>query len=187
MTRRVYNNVGVGRRFAQTARALLAEDMAAAESKAWLRPDQILDMAELFRVRGVFSFDREHTRLVLRINRDDTLQIYDPLFSREGKQIYAVPVDKSHTIIPSHYLQKDWDIRGNELDCSGPARLALLREKGYRLDLPAGFADERLQRDGYNCGPLAVYAALVACKHTPPYDSRVDFAKLKDVCGIEIA
>ncbi|HLC97275.1 MAG TPA: hypothetical protein VJC21_00630 [Candidatus Nanoarchaeia archaeon] len=180
------NNVEAGRQFAKTARAVLARDIEKADSTNWFTLEDMLTIAERFGISGVFNSDGLHWRLVLNINEDSTLKVYDPLYSRKGRQIYDYlpPVDS--VSMPSRDLQKQFQIRGGTLFSSEAERLVLLRQKGYALKLPGNFAMERLQDDGYNCGPLVVYAALVGDKYTPHFSSVAKFLEVKQASGIDI-
>jgi len=180
------NNVEAGRQFANTARAVLARDMTATDSADWFSLDDMLDVAETFGISGAFNSDHSHWRLILKINDDGTMRVYDPLYSQDGSHIYDYTPPTDAVSMPSRDLQRNYDIEGSELFKPESHRLDLLKQKGYTLNLPANFRDEGLQDDGHNCGPLALYAAMVGNKYTPQFKDKADFAKLKQASGIDI-
>ncbi|MDP3640450.1 MAG: hypothetical protein Q8R53_04610, partial [Nanoarchaeota archaeon] len=180
------NNVKAGKQFARTARAVLARDMSAADSRNWFTLDDMLEVAEAFGICGVFHSDRSHWRLVLGVNVHETLKVYDPLYKKEGSHVYYYKPPTDAVSMPSRDLQRIFRIDGSELFRSESHRLDLLRKKGYALNLPANFRNERLQGDGHNCGPLVLYAAMVGNKYTPQFGGKADFVKLKQLSGIDI-
>ncbi len=61
----------------------------------------------------------------------------------------------------------------------------ILHQNHYKLALPENWKHLKLQQDPINCGPLVVYAALIACLYDPKFRKLINFAQLK-ADGIEI-
>ena len=180
------NNIEGGRQFAKAARAVLEKDLSATDSTHWFTLEDMLEVADKFNIFGVFNSDYNHWRLVLKINEDGSLRVYDPLYDQDGNHVYDYKPPESSVSMLSRALQKHLQIDGADLFKPEKDRLEMLKEKGYELQLPENFRNESLQDDGHNCGPLALYAALVANKYTPDFRDKADFAELRAVSGIEI-
>ncbi len=184
------DNIECGRRFAKAARAILAGDFSDQDSTFDFELEHMLKIADHFNIHGAFHCVRgSHWRLVLGLNEGGTLEVYDPLFDKDGVQIYTfTPPDIAHpnepVTIPSRSLCRHYKLPGEEL-LQEDARLRMLRENGYALNLPF-FRETKLQEDGHNCGPLVLYAALVADKYTPEFAGKANFRELLATTGIEI-
>lgn len=175
------DNSEAGRQF-----AILARAVAGKNETAWFSLDDMLNVADNFGICGVFNSDMGHWRLVLKVNDEDTVKVYDPLDNPNGGQIYDYDsmVNKA-TSMPSRPLQRILEMGQKELLGRESLRLSSLRNKGYSLSLPERFNQEKLQKNGSDCGPLVLYAALVGNKHTPQFADIPRFEDIKQY-GIEI-
>lgn len=186
-----FDNVESGRKFAMAARAILAGDFSAQDSTSDFELEDMLKIADRFNIFGAFNCVRgSHWRLVLEVNEDGSLEVYDPLFDRDGVHIYTfVPPNiappNEPVTMPSRPLLEHYKLPGSDL-FQEDARLRMLRENGYRLNLPQTFEKAKLQHDSHNCGPLVLYAALVADKYTPEFADKPKFTEVRAATGVEI-
>ena len=184
------DNLEAGKQFAKAARMILAGSMDAGESTYWFDYKNMIDICERFKIVGAFNCYAGHWRLVLGVNEDRSMKVYDPRNSEEGSQIYTLNTKGPFTIpssvtIPSIALQNICRHDPSKMLIE-EARLDMLKENNYRLNLPRNFENTKLQEDGHNCGPLVLYAALVGDKHTPEFEGIPDFRELRAATGITI-
>ena len=105
-----------------------------------------------------------HALLILEMQRGST-RVYDPM-----RGVYEIPTDsiEDRQVMLSPLLEQ----RGTPKE--------FLIGSGYRLE---PIVREPLQRgeDTWNCGPLAMYAALMACAEHPIYSQKLNGRALKEI------
>jgi len=161
-----------------------------------------------FPVFSAFLCKDKHWTLILEANeKRNHVKIYDPLgFHIVGAPIADVPIhNRDHIFITEalwgHYktnktkVLKEIRINGKtpyiNFNHLAPFEhvfdaLKILSECQYRLSIPTNLGT--IQRNGYDCGPLTVYAAIIANKHTHGLSPTVQstLAQLKNRFNITI-
>ena len=170
-----FNNLEAGRRFAKIARAMVSGSLQGANSTYPFNYEHMLDIADEFNIAAIFCADAHHWVLISKFYNDKII-VYDPLFDQKGDQIYTYNPSPNAAFIPSRPLQQLYGLEGKLLIQDKQFVNNYVRwnsQRNYELQLPDIFRQTKLQEDEYNCGPLVLYAALVANKHTPQFSKMV--------------
>mgnify|MGYP001590184522 CR=1 FL=1 len=150
----------------------------------WFEALHIHDIAVLLNINGALhrDYDLNHWLLVLGANKNGSLTVYDTMYpNTNGDHIYTHErkpriQDITFATIP---LTQRLKLYGEEWLNNEEYRRRDLHQKKYSLHLPQAFSRLKLQTNGFDCGPLALYAAVVANQHTPAFKGRVNLEELR--------
>ena len=115
-----------------------------------------------------------HAVLILKMEPEKT-KIYDPMRGvcyRPTKKILA------EHLMPSNDLMPMWAKNNQDL------KDYLLGDE-YELNLNDDFP--RIQKDSCNCGPLSLYAALIANASTPKYAEKLNTDAIKEIKNVLVS
>jgi len=178
-----------GKLFISTARYLINHKLPNFSKKDksspayWFEPEDMTGVSGFFNLIAAYNNSGSHWRLLLEVNKNREALVYDPYFSdKDSYHIYRMKLPDDSVTFPSPALSREFGIDCLNLSLTPEGeqkRLDQLIEKNYQLYLPSHFQKEKIQDDSCNCGPLTLYAALVADEKTERFKgkAKVQLAK----------
>jgi hypothetical protein len=169
-------------KFSNHARRILDID-----GDVYFNQHQVTEISDRYSIPGAYILKNQHWRYIIRPHTsEDKVLVADPMKNEQ----YWMNVDDS-LIFMSEAFRKNAGIDMPRNDTKSSRvnlmrkRVSLMRKSmidgKYNPTIPV-LDDWSIQKDGYNCGPLAVYLALVANKE----NSGIDTEKLKADMGTGI-
>lgn len=114
-----------------------------------------------------------HAVLILEMGPEQT-KIYDPMRGICYRPTKKIPAEH---LMPSNDLMPIWAKSNQDLK-------DYLLSGEYELNLDDDFP--RIQKDSYNCGPLSLYAALIANASTQKYAEKLNANSIKEIKDVKI-
>jgi hypothetical protein len=172
-----------------------AREIEKVKSPDWFAAADILDLATRYNIEGVFvDKNKEHWMFMPQVE-NGIMTLYDPKnYYKKGTMIRDELPDKGHIFVVTEGIRTDLEAKGFDglsmFGGGGDNNVPFLGEMLHRIE-QTGYKQKiidmgRIQTDGYNCGPLAVFAAAVANAHTPKYREKVNARKIADELKVNI-
>jgi len=193
-TKMAIDHIANGEKFCKIARAIARGGKV--DTPYLFSEQDMLNVADNLNIHAAFHNASSHWRLIKEVLENDDLMIYDPLYPKNGSQVYRLPTGGNGASVNTYValtiaLQREYGMepsrkRGkwfSEADIlPEKEKLNLLRDKKYNIsdsDLPPDLVTKPTQSDGHNCGPLILYGALVANYWSPEHHGKLPRDRLR--------